>query len=548
MTKTQVADGKGPGKMPLIIALLSTALFLFFFERDVMRLTGGIFSYPLDDPFIHMQVARNLALNGTWGINAGEFGSASSSLLYTLLLTTLFRFFSVHVIIPFIVNCIAGGALLCVIDSWLVKQGMNGRQRTWQLLAVVFFMPLPVLIICGMEHVLQALFSFLFLAVLADWVKRTKVDRRVKVPWSLFLYAALVTGLRFEGLFLLGIGGLVLLWRRRFPEAILLGIAGGLLILSFGIYSLSKGSYFFPNSVLMKSDTITFTAGGIAIFVNSIIAKLFLVLPQTTGPGAPGISFFATRLLLVLLPATYLFFREPLSKRPDHVAFLGLLTAAVFLHLCLAATGWFYRYEAYLVVCSVVIVGVIVVQYGRNYLRGQPWPMLAFAAVLAFMTGFPLVLRSGAGFSKAERACLNIHDQQYQMSQFLRKYYKGDAIALNDIGAAAFYGGVQVVDLWGLGSIEVTKARRGHYWTPAFLDSLVRARGVTMAIVYEPWFDPALLGRWTKVATWQMPDNVICGSDVVTFYAVKPADSTVLRERLRGYTPALPAGVRVAYY
>ena len=53
---------------------------------SILRATGGVFMYPLDDPFIHMQVAKNLAFHQTWGIFPGEFASASSSLLYTLLL------------------------------------------------------------------------------------------------------------------------------------------------------------------------------------------------------------------------------------------------------------------------------------------------------------------------------------------------------------------------------------------------------------------------------------------------------------------------------
>ena len=71
-----------PGKelFPLFIAVLVTLLGVGVIERGILSQTGGAFLYPLDDPFIHMQVARNLSLHGVWGINPQEFGSASSSL------------------------------------------------------------------------------------------------------------------------------------------------------------------------------------------------------------------------------------------------------------------------------------------------------------------------------------------------------------------------------------------------------------------------------------------------------------------------------------
>src|SRR6186713_1885301 len=97
---------------PLILALLATFVTVYFIEGSTLRQTGGKFIYPLDDPFIHMQIARNLAFHGTWGINPQEFGSASSSLLYTVLLAALFKLFAAHVLIPFIVNCVAAAVLL----------------------------------------------------------------------------------------------------------------------------------------------------------------------------------------------------------------------------------------------------------------------------------------------------------------------------------------------------------------------------------------------------------------------------------------------------
>ena len=59
---------------------------VFIIERSVLGQTSGVFSYPVDDVYIHMELAKNLAYHATWGVNPGEFGSASSSPFYTIAL------------------------------------------------------------------------------------------------------------------------------------------------------------------------------------------------------------------------------------------------------------------------------------------------------------------------------------------------------------------------------------------------------------------------------------------------------------------------------
>lgn len=545
--------------MPLLLAVLATVIYVLFLERSIMKITGGVFSYPLDDPFIHMQVARNLAQHGTWGINPSEFASASSSVLYTILLTFLFKVFPVNILIPFVINVIAALVLLTVIHRWLLRQQAGIVARTVILLLVVVFAPLPVLIISGMEHVLQCIFSFLFITSFAGWMEQRQqpvmaagAGKDKPLPWRIYVYAMLMTGIRYEGIFLVMIAGLILLYHRKLVTAVSLGLAASLLIVIFGIYAVSKGSYFFPNSVLIKADSIRPSLGGIVEFIsNTLINKWSIEGSQTTiipGGRPPGISLVASQRLLILLPVTFLLFLEPLRQRRSWLYFLILLTGCTLIHLALAATGWFYRYEAYLVVPTIVILSMIYCKWGAAYLKGKPGIAIAMAGLLAFMVFFPFVLRSAAAYSKAKRACINIYDQQYQMGQFLRKYYRGNTVAANDIGAISFYGDLKVVDLWGLGDIDVARSKKGQYCTPQFLDSVVKTRNTSLAIVYETWFDKPLLDRWTKVATWQMPNNVICGYDVVTFYVIDARDKGSLVNNLKDFQPSLPGEISVVYY
>ena len=74
-----------PSRLPLMLALAVLFLGLLFVATRISAIKDHV-TYPLDDTYIHMAIARNVAQSGTWGINAGEFAPASSSPLWTVIL------------------------------------------------------------------------------------------------------------------------------------------------------------------------------------------------------------------------------------------------------------------------------------------------------------------------------------------------------------------------------------------------------------------------------------------------------------------------------
>jgi hypothetical protein len=540
-------------KLVLILAIAAAGLSVAVIEYYVLRRTNGTFTYPLDDTFIHMALAKNLAFYGNWGIGPQDFASASSSVLYSLLLAGLFKLFSAHIILPFLLNCVVGIILMISVQRWLWKENITGGTQLVILLAVVFFAPVPILIICGMEHTLQCLFSFLFVFEFSRWLEGSTAtkDAKWELPWRVVFYGLMVIFVRYEGLFLVGIACLILAWHRKMALAFRLGFISVLPVLVFGIYSVSKGSYFLPNSVLLKSGGLRLSVSGVLQFLNDIfVQKLTVVRTDDIAAGTPrpGISLLATQRLLMILPLVWLVFLKYIRQRVAYGYILGILLACTILQLCFASTGWLYRYEAYLVFCTAVIVSVLVCKYGMELIREKGAGVCWMLAVLVFALGFPLVLRSVAAFSKTGRACVNIYQQQYQMGQFLHTYYDRDVTAANDIGAVSYFTGGSNIDLWGLGNINVARSRKKGYWTPEFLDSLCRKDGAATAVLYEKWFSDSLLQRWTKVATWQIRDNVICGDDTVSFYAIGDGKGPELKNNLREFEKRLPAGVVVKYY
>lgn len=507
-----------------------------FIVGKVLNYTNGVFMYPYDDTFIHLTIADNL-LNGSWGINDHEFASASSSILYTLILAFA-RIFSDSELIPFIVNCIAGIVILLALNHWLKKHQVNFWGQAAVFLLVIFFTPLPLLMISGMEHTFQCLFSFLFVFYFSDWLGRTRSIKTERLPWSVLLFAVLSSTIRYEGLFFIAAAcGLLLIYKKIVP-AFVLGSVALLPLIVFGLISVSKGGYFLPNSVLVKSGSFAYSSP-LQFVYNIVFDKL--LYPQN------GMASLATQRLVLIVPFVYLLFRKYISS--SYTFILLLLFAATILQLSFASTGYLYRYEAYLFFCFMIIMPVLFYKYGRYVLNDlHSFLSKAIAFVLVFFLFFPVVLRSTSALDKGAQACINIFDQQYQMALFTKKYYNQSPIALNDIGAIAYFTNAPIVDLWGLANVEVTRSKKQHYWTPDFLDSLCRSKKVPLGIIYDVWFSDSLTTRWNRVASWKIRNNVICGDDTVSFYSLDSSSQSILRQRLKEFEPQLPPSIGVQYY
>jgi hypothetical protein len=523
---------------PVVLLIVLAVLFLpiLLIERSVLQYTGGVFIYPYDDTFIHMEIAKHLATEGVWGINNGEFGSASSSLLYTIVLTVA-RFISSSVTVPFIINCLAGLMLVFFAHRWLSKQQVRSFVQIIILSAAVLLTPLATLIISGMEHTLQTLLVFIFIFQFADWLERYVNGSEKRLNPSIILLAVLVATIRYESLFIIGMACLLLFVHKKFKAGILLGSAALLPIVLFGLYSVSKGSFFLPNSVLVKADSPD--QHGMAGFINTVLFDK-LVNAKT------GLPALATQRWLLILPVLYLVFKK--YMRPSYSFILIMLMGVTLLHLALAATGWLYRYEAYLFFSAIVITGVILFKHLRDFVIDKTVLTRVVFAVLLLFAFLPVVLRGMTALSKTKQACINIYEQQYQMAKFSNQYYYNAPLAINDIGAIAYFTDAKIVDLWGLATTEVAKSRKEKYWTSPFLDSLSKANKVPIAMVYDVWFDDGFKDHWYKVASWQIQNNIICGDDEVSFYALDSTHVPVLKQQLVQFQPQLPRTVTVQYF
>lgn len=497
--------------------------------------TGGRFVYPLDDPYIHMAMAKNLSRHGVWGVTSHGFTSASSSPLWTLLLALVYLVVGPSEIAPLLL-CLVCGLLLLVVTYRLIREhGLEPWARAATLCGLVLMIPLPAVLFTGQEHVLQATFSLAFV-----WTTAAVINRE-RPLWLLAVLALLLTATRYEGLFLVFLAMLLLYGRRRYGAGVGVAAAGLLPVAAYGVASMLKGWFFLPNAVLMKAAVsrqavrLARSAFGTTEFwkASSNIAGLWGLKQIVTTPHV----FAAVLLVLLLL---VLRFRQKRRFWEFDTVLGSIFLAASFLHMHLARPGPLHRYEAYL-----VAVGVVAVATLMHNLRpgcGRAW--FRATGVAAGVAAAVMIWVGGTVTARVPQASRNIFEQQYQMGLFLRRFYQGQTIAANDIGAINWLADIKCFDVWGLGSMGVARLKVRGNLSPEALTAMAESVGVRIAIIYEDWLKltqtKAVPARWTKVGSWRLRDNLVCGCDSVAFFACRPEERARLKECLGLFARQLP--------
>lgn len=484
--------------------------------------------YPLDDTYIHLSLAKQLATEGSWGLSPGRFQSADSSLLYALLLAGSHHAFGLSSWWPLLLNLLAALGLIRLMDRALVASLPRPYERTLALVGLVLLLPLHLLVLCGMEHSWQLLISLLF----AGAASEALASRSPQSGLRLLVLGLLCTAIRYEGLFLIGGASFLLLCRRQAWLAAGTLLAGLSPVLTYGVISVQQGAYFLPNSIMSKGHSPFQSPGGLAgwslrgvevVYENPFVWLMLLVL---------GGLVLGHWLRASPFPAS---------------GFLALITLmAMVVHVFFAEVGG-YRYEAYLVLLTLVALlqaaPLLLREHSGWWQQRSTLQRLGLGAWLALLL-FPLLLRTAFFSFNYVRATQNIYQQQFQMAQFLQQHYPQASVAANDVGAITFFTDIQLLDLVGIGGQEVIPAiRRGQY-TPAVVDSLFRAHQVELAVIYDHWVGGLMPSSWTRVARWRIPHNFICAGDTVSFYA-PPSRIELLRERLQQFQPQLPEEVEV---
>jgi len=501
---------------PAVCAGVVLALILLAELAAILLLNGGMFTYSLDDPYIHLRLAQNIA-GGTYGLNPGEASSPSSSILWPFLMA-LFAVVRAEQFAPLVINCLA--ALMAVPILWIflstaLGEPTDAAARRKYILLIIFLalgMNLAGLAFTGMEHSLQVLLTLMLVTGLIHELKTGKV--------SIFLAAVSVLGplVRYEILALSLPAVLVLLERGHARAAFGLGALVAAPMIGFSLFLQSQGLGWLPASVFAKSAALGGAGGDFAARFASIFQR------RESGLLAAG-------TLLLMLPMLAGKTREP------EAVFCAAIGIGGILHLLFGDYGWFARYEVY--IWATVLIA-LVFHYRAAISAWLDAVSALSLTIILLLALFLLTPTYVTALLNSPRSAQNIHLQQYQMHRLTADYLR-EPVGANDLGWVAYDNDNYVLDLIGLSN--PAQARTEYRNLPAaWLEEQARARDVRLAMIYADWVPnrPAgwvLLGR----LRFTIP-RIFAAGDSVALYATAPEYADSLRTTLASFGSTLPAG------
>ena len=495
----------------------------------VMRYNEGHLIYFADDTYIHMAIAENLARHGVWGVTPYEFSAASSSPLWTVLLTSAYLVGGVNEVTPLILNVLFS-VLTILLASRVCRSVGAGVVAEIVALAAVSLIVL-FYTFYAMEPTLQFLLTVAFVHVAAGALSRA--GERIPVG-RLALLAGLATAARYEALALAGVVTVLFLLRREWRVALLVTLAAILPPVLVGLMGIAHGWPFLPTTVLFKSR------------LNHLTLETLI---RGRDPGFTGLSLPLAFLVVMgaaLLPWSIRQARTKSAQTWWLVIFV--LTALAYAVVARLSPVPLRRYEAHLMVLGVIAVpgpGFALLRLLRE--RARVGPVLAKLAAGALAVG-GLGLFAAIGYFIAARVVTGsgyIYQQQFQMARLVKKAFPDGTVALNDIGAVDFFSEPHLLDLVGLASREVADSKLAGTFDTDEIRALARDHDVDLVIVYRDWFvgREALPPEWKCLMTWRISKSI--GGDVVSFMVPNEERTASTLEKLQGFAPELPPTVSV---
>lgn len=430
----------------VVIALAALIAVLFYLITSEVIFRIG---FPLDDSWIHLTYARNLAEHGEWAFRLGERSAGSTAPLWTVLLSIGFLIR----LAPYVWTYLLGWAVLTLLavyaENLARKLVASYTSRVpWVGLFFVFAWHLTWSAVSGMETLLHGLIILVVLGSLIGGSRRYL---------TLGLLVGLSIWVRPDGLTLLGPILFVALlseniWRLR-SEAIVKTLIGfGALFLPYLLFNLALSGNPMPNTFYAKqAEFEPFWLS--QTLMSRIINYLWPIIASP---------------FIVLIPAALIWLGRKINARN-----WGALASLI----------WFFGYIA------IYFARLPAYQHGRYVIPALPimylWGILGLLEIisaprthkrLAFLWQVvTVVLCLAFEFVGARQNAYDIFWIESEMvttAKWIQQNIPPDArLAVHDIGALGFYAPNPLVDMAGLVTPDVVPFIRDERRLAEYLDS-----------------------------------------------------------------------------
>jgi hypothetical protein len=453
----------------LILAAASALSLGIYLAASALTFRVG---FPLDDSWIHLTYARNLALRGEWAFLPGVPSAGSTSPLWSALLAIGFLLR----LAPYVWSYLLGGFFLFALAAFAeisVRRLLTSYRPSLPLIGLFFVFEWHLVWSAGsgMETLLHASLVTILLILLTEPTPR---------PLTLGLLTALTVWVRPDGLTLLGPAALTLALRPKPASSLTRFLIGfGFLFGMYLLFNLMLSGNPFPNTFYAKQAEYA------AWQSKPLFEKLGLSFLQLlTGPA------------IVLFPGAILWLVKSIRER-DWGTLAGMIWLVGFVSI------YALRLPPY--------------QHGRYLIPAMPilflWSLLGLAKIFQKAAASPTVGLMRAGWAAivvlvtvgfvglgARSYALDvayIETEMVETAKWADANLPPDAlIAAHDIGALGYFDHHELIDLAGLVSPDVIPFLRDE----ARLADYLNQRGADYFIAF-PNLYPQLAAQSQEVYT-----------------------------------------------
>ncbi len=477
-----------------ISAALALALGIFLFREQRIAGPVGLSGFPLDDPWIHFQFARNLAEGHGFAYNPDVPVAGSTAPLWTLLLAAAFVLFGSHPVLAKAIGIAA--ALATALLARRLASTWTGFPALGLLAGVVTALAAPLVwgALSGMEVALAAL--LVTAALLAHTAERERLTA---------LLLGLAALARPESILLVP-----LVWLSR-PvtlrrTAVLFAVVGALLAPAVAFNLVTAGAPW-PATASAKIE------GGLVGWLSGTrepLATLLAGRPWQFEAGWAETLWGANVLLpLLLLPGLWILWRR-LGRLALPAA--GLVLQPLGMALLAPYRGPAFqegRYAAHLLPLAIAVAVMALIPLAGRPRLGRTAAVALLAAGLAALPGAAL---------RYAWAVQNIDAMQVHLGHWAVDHTpRGARLGLNDVGAIAFVSRREVIDLMGLVTPAIIPYRRdGEAGVLRYLERSCP----DYLIIFPAWFPElsAKSDRFMPIYRLRLEHNMVSGADEMVVY------------------------------
>jgi len=462
----------------LVLAALVSLAFVVAMGWFAYYSNNG-FGFPLDDPWIHLQFAENLAEYGAFSYYRDEIvTSGSTAPFYTLILTVGLIVTENEIVLSYVLGILM---YLSATILFLKITENTFPGRSWLAFSGVFLMALePRLHWAALSGMETTLFIALLLAALYSYL--------TKRPLAL------------------GISAGLLLWTR--PEAV---IFFGALIADLAFKTFVTGRPekrgLDESAWLMKSALVVILFGVGYLLFNFLLSGS--LLPNTyaaklkyysgTGRNFPEevFRYLTGGHLIILAPFCGVGIIRTiahLARRNYSTGIIPLLFVIGMFTAYWIKLPYLYQNGRYVMplLPFYLLLGLVGIEW--TFTRGIGSLRFPFGEKLSSKIGVALlgiiIVQFGYGTWKErdsyQESCKYISDRQVKTGHWIREHLPETAvIATHDVGAIAYYSQRKIVDMVGLVTPEIIP-RIGNM---ELLKEFLREQGVTHLALLRNWFE-----------------------------------------------------------